>query len=275
MIIKPTSTPVQSYLITATNTQTGQVITQLVTGSPSLQSIPINGLSATGTYALSVVANTATGQVLVTAGSVVTPPSQTTPATNIGNTVLGQAIIGSNKVTSPITLASSQSVALTGATPKLVQQALAASSKDGTALSMTVVPPAGAAVSSYIVMVTDRVTGIVTTQEVAAGSNPGSIDLAGLAPGDQYSVAVVAVDSKGEQTLALTSAVTMAGTPAPRAAKGSVTLKQTPGTTDAANAPKIVNLVPKTSKKNGVANVTINNLKPGQRIKAVVKGAKK
>ena len=70
----------------------------------------------------------------------------------------------------------------------------------------------------------------------------------------------------------------MAGTPAPKPAAGSIKLKQTPNTTDSANAPKIVSLTPKAatgSKNKNKATIDIGNLKPGQKIKVTLKDGKK
>jgi len=99
--------------------------------------------------------------------------------------------------------------------------------------------------------------------------------LAGLAPGDNYSLAVIAMNKDGSQTLVLSNAIKMAGVSAGPAKPGVVVLKQTAGTTDSANSPKIVKVVPKVDAKNkNKATVEIGNLKPGQRIKVTVKGKK-
>ena len=127
-------------------------------------------------------------------------------------------------------------------------------------------------------MVTDRTTGIVTTQQVVAGADPSSLALAGLAPGDKYSVAVIAVNKNGSQAVVMTTAILMGGTPVAKPAAGAVIFKQTPNTTDSANAPKIVSLTPKAatgSKNKNKATIDIGNLKPGQKIKVTLKDGKK
>jgi uncharacterized repeat protein (TIGR02543 family) len=279
VIITPKGTPAQSYLITAVNSKTSEVITQLVTGSPSTQSIALSGLNPGGAYKVTVVANTAAGQVLAGAGNIAQPKPITAPSTKIQPAVLALANQASTAVTTAFPLSSSIAASLGTPTPTLAKSVLATTSTDGQSLAMTILPPANASdVKSYIVMVTDRTTGIVTTQQVAAGADPSSLALAGLAPGDKYSVAVVAANMSGSQAVVMTTAILMAGTPRAKPAPGTIKLKQTPNTTDSANAPKIVSLTPKAapgSKNKNKATINIGNLKPGQKIKVTLKDGKK
>jgi hypothetical protein len=263
-------------LITITNTATGEVKTQLVSGSASTQSIPISGLAPTGVYSVAVIANTANGQALSVAGKVATPAVVTAPYNKLNPSAIATANAATTKVTNVFPLSSSVSASLNGVNSSLSSGVLASTSADGTSLAMTILPPAkSAAINSYVVMVTDRTTGVVTTQTIPAGSTPSSMALAGLAPGDNYSVAVISMNKDGSQTLVMSNAVRMAGTSAGPAKPGVVVLKQTQGTTDSANAPKIVKFVPKVDTKNkNKATVDIGNLKPGQRIKVTVKGKK-
>jgi uncharacterized repeat protein (TIGR02543 family) len=279
VIITPKGTPAQSYLITAVNSKTGEVITQLVTGSSSIQSISLSGLNPDGAYKVTVVANTASGQVLAGAGNVAQPKAITAPSTKIDATVLTLANQSASTVTTAFPLSSSVAATLGKPTTSLAKSVLATTSADGQSLAMTIVPPANSAdLKSYIVMVTDRTTGIVTTQQVAAGTDPSSLALAGLAPGDKYSVAVIAVNKNGSQAVVMTTAILMGGTPVAKPAAGAVIFKQTPNTTDSANAPKIVSLTPKAatgSKNKNKATIDIGNLKPGQKIKVTLKDGKK
>ena len=276
VIITPTGTPPTSYVITITNSVTGEVKTQNVNGASITQSIPISGLSPTGLYTVSVVANTASGQALSVAGKVATPAAVTAPYSKLTSAAVISANAATSKITTVFPLSSSVSASLNGVNTSLASGVLASTSVDGTALAMTILPPSkSAAINSYVVMVTDRTTGIVTTQTIPAGSTPSSMALAGLAPGDNYSVAVIALNKDGSQTLVLSNAIKMAGVSAAPAKPGVVVLKQTAGTTDAANSPKIVKVVPKVDEKNkNKATVEIGNLKPGQRIKVTVKGKK-
>ena len=276
VIITPTGTPPTSYVITITNSVTGEVKTQNVNGASITQSIPISGLSPTGLYTVSVVANTASGQALSVAGKVATPAAVTAPYSKLTSAAIISANAATSKITTVFPLSSSVSASLNGVNTSLASGVLASTSADGTALAMTILPPSkSAAINSYVVMVTDRTTGIVTTQTIPAGSTPSSMALAGLAPGDNYSVAVIASNKDGSQTLVLSNAIKMAGVSAGPAKPGVVVLKQTAGTTDSANSPKIVKVVPKLDSKNrNKATVEIGNLKPGQRIKVTVKGKK-
>ena len=276
VIITPTGTPPTSYVITITNSVTGEVKTQNVNGASITQSIPISGLSPTGLYTVSVVANTASGQALSVAGKVATPAAVTAPYSKLTSAAIISANAATSKITTVFPLSSSVSASLNGVNTSLASGVLASTSADGTALAMTILPPSkSAAINSYIVMVTDRTTGIVTTQTIPAGSTPSSMALAGLAPGDNYSVAVIASNKGGSQTLVLSNAIKMAGVSAGPAKPGVVVLKQTAGTTDSANSPKIVKVVPKVDAKNkNKATVEIGNLTPGQRIKITVKGKK-
>ena len=279
VIITPTGTPAQSYLITAVNSATGEEISQLVTGSPSTQSIAISGLDPNGLYKVSVVANMPNGQALAGTGNVLQPKAITAPSTQLTPSVLALANQSATAVTTAFPLSSSIAASLGKPTASLAKSVLATTSSDGQSLAMTIVPPANSVeIKSYIVMVTDRTTGIVTTQQVSASSDPSSLALAGLAPGDKYSVAVIAVNKSGTQEVVMTTAILMAGTPAPKPAAGSIKLKQTPNTTDSANAPKIVSLTPKAatgSKNKNKAAIDIGNLKPGQKIKVTLKDGKK
>ena len=279
VIITPTGTPAQSYLITAVNSVTGEVISQLVTGSPSTQSIAISGLNPNGVYKVSVVANMPYGQALAGTGNVSQPKAITAPSTQLTPSVLALANQSATAVTTAFPLSSSIAASLGKPTASLAKSVLTTTSSDGQSLAMTIVPPANSGeIKSYIVMVTDRTTGIVTTQQVSASSDPSSLALAGLAPGDKYSVAVIAVNKSGIQEVVMTTAILMAGTPAPKPAAGTVKLKQTPNTTDSANSPKIVSLTPKAatgSKNKNKASINIGNLKPGQKIKVTLKDGKK
>jgi uncharacterized repeat protein (TIGR02543 family) len=276
VIITPTGTPPTSYVITITNSVTGEVKTQTVSGSALTQSIPISGLSATGVYAVAVVANTASGQALSVAGKVATPAAVAAPYSKLTPAAINNANAATSKITTVFPLSSSVSASLNGVNTSLSSGVLASTSSDGTSLAMTILPPTkSAAINNYVIMVTDRTTGIVTTQTIPAGSTPSSMALAGLAPGDNYSVAVIAMNKDGSQSLVLSNAIKMAGSSSGPAKPGVVVLKQTAGTTDSANAPKIVKVVPKVDTKNkNKATVEIGNLKPGQRIKVTVKGKK-
>ena len=271
VIITPQGAPPASYLISVTNNVTGQVTTQLVTGSAITQSIAIAGLNPSATYSVAVIANTASGQALAFAGKVATPAAIAAPATKITPSIIATAAQSAAGV-APFPLSSSTGALIGKANPALASGVVATSSSNGTSLALTVLPPAKAGtVSSYIIMITDRTTGIVTTQQVPAGSNPASMALSNLAPGDAYSVAVVAVDKSGAQSIVTSSAIVMAGKQIVRTVAGGVKLAQTPNTTDSANSPRIVKFVPKAvAGKKNQATVEITNLKPGQRIKVTV-----
>jgi hypothetical protein len=271
VIITPQGTPAASYLITVTNNLTGAVTSQLVTGSALTQSVAIAGLNPSATYSVAVVANTAGGQSLAVAGKVATPAPIAAPATKITAAVIA-ASNQSAATVAPFPLTSSTGALVGKSNPAFASGVVATSSSDGTSLALTVLPPGKAGnIASYIVMVTDRTTGIVTTQQVPAGSNPASMALSNLASGDSYSLAVVAVDKNGTQNIVTSSAVVMAGKQVARPATSGVKLAQTPNTTDSANAPRIVKFVPKAvAGSKNQATVEINNLKPGQRIKVTI-----
>jgi len=292
-VTKVASAP-SSYVVAVTNTKTGAVTTQIVPATSATQTVPLAGLQSSSNYAVVVIAQTVSGaQFLVTASKVSTPAPVTEKVTPISNAVANQVTIIENGTKSPIQVLSKGSVDIPVTAPALASSISTATTANGTALAVTINPPAvittGAATpTSYSVLVSDKTTGITTTQDVQyAASTPSSVVIPGLTAGDNYAVAVVA--NSGSSTASGAPAVqdlvaaTVVSTPSPTTPVSSkkntgIKLTQTPHTADAANAPQIVKVTPKVSPhatSGNSATIDLSNLKPGQRVQVVLKGATK
>jgi hypothetical protein len=251
--------------------------------------VPLSGLAASSNYSVVVVAQSANGtQTLVAASKVTTPVATVAKVTPISPTVSNQVAAAVQNSNNVVSVKSNSAVALPVLANSTVSTISAATTSNGNALAVTITPPAEVkntpAPTSYSVLVTNKTTGITTSQEVAySPSTPASVVVPGLISGDNYAVSVIANQgtsangtAPAEQNLISTAVITTPNAGAAKTTKSStVVLTQTPRTVDAANGPQIVKVTPKVNTKSTSGNsatIDLSNLKPGQRVQVVLKG---
>ena len=166
---------------------------------------------------------------------------------------------------------------------------------NGASLEIQLVPQAasGSSVAAYeashvyIVELNNLSTGAVVTKTITPATTATTLTLTNIVPSDKYTAVVVADatnSSLPNHDESIVSAVALslssnAATTSASTTTTSVPLTQTPHTTDAAHAPKIVSFAPKKNPKATInsnsASIDLSNLKPGQKIRVILKDVNK
>jgi hypothetical protein len=179
---------------------------------------------------------------------------------------------------------------LTASTPVKIILATSASGS-GASLEVRVVPE-GASSSYlanhvYLVEIKNLTTGAQITKTLEPSASTTTLTLTEVSPVDKYTAVIVAdsintsAPNRDESVIsAVALTLTSVGTSMPpSSSSASVTLTQTPNSKDVANPPKIVKFVPKRSTKSKAgtnsATIDLSHLKPGQKIRVILKDVNK
>jgi len=139
----------------------------------------------------------------------------------------------------------------------------------------------------YIVELNNLSTGVVVIKTIKPAAAATTLTLTNIVPSDKYTAVVVSDATNSplpNHDESIVSAVALAlssnaATTSASTTTTSVPLTQTPHTTDATHAPKIVSFAPKKNSKATInsnsASIDLSNLKPGQKIRVILKDVNK